>query len=266
MKLALVTGGLRRIGAVIAARLASEGYALALHCRKPTEPQSDLAAILATTGCDWHAFAADFADDAAAERTIADVIARFGRAPDLLVNNASHFSDDHWHDLTAPVLTQRMAINFTAPVMLTLALARSLGPGQTACVVNILDQRIRQPNGDQLSYTFSKQALAAATETLARALAPQIRVNAVAPGLTLPTDDYLPAQMVALEQAMPLGLLPEPDDIADAILWLADARATTGQTVFVDGGAALTSFERDFIHLEGQDAPAAREGRGQDSA
>jgi pteridine reductase len=118
-------------------------------------------------------------------------------------------------------------------------------------VVNIVDQRIKQPNGDQLSYTMSKQALAAATETLARVLAPQVRVNAVAPGLTLPTADYRPAQMVVLEDAMPLKRLPEPDDVADAVLWLAQARATTGQTLFVDGGAAMKSFERDFMYLDG---------------
>jgi NAD(P)-dependent dehydrogenase (short-subunit alcohol dehydrogenase family) len=132
---------------------------------------------------------------------------------------------------------------------MTTALARALGPDQSACVINVLDQRIRQPNSDQISYTLSKQALAAATETLARALAPKIRVNAVAPGLTLPTEDYRPAQMAALEALMPLKRLPEADDIADAVLWLARAEATTGQTIFVDGGASLKSFERDFVFL-----------------
>jgi NAD(P)-dependent dehydrogenase (short-subunit alcohol dehydrogenase family) len=125
--------------------------------------------------------------------------------------------------------------------------------GQTATVINILDQRIRHPGGDQLSYTISKLALFGATETLARALAPKIRVNAVAPGLVIPTDDYLPSQMEALRAAMPLGRLPEPDDVADAVLWLASAEVVTGQTIFVDAGASLKSFERDFLFL-GKDA------------
>jgi NAD(P)-dependent dehydrogenase (short-subunit alcohol dehydrogenase family) len=85
---------------------------------------------------------------------------------------------------------------------------------------------------------------------LARALAPKVRVNAVAPGLVIPTPDYSPQQMEALRAAMPLGLLPNPADVADAVAWLADAPAVTGQTLFVDGGAALKSFERDFLFLE----------------
>ena len=136
-----------------------------------------------------------------------------------------------------------------ASTALCTALARHLGEGETAVVVNILDQRIRHPAGDQLSYTISKLALAGATEALARALAPKVRVNAVAPGLVIPTEDYLPSQMEALRQAMPLQRLPEPDDIADAVLWLAGADVVTGQTIFVDGGASLKGFERDFVFL-----------------
>jgi len=84
-------------------------------------------------------------------------------------------------------------------------------------------------------------------------LAPKVRVNAVAPGLTLPTEDYRPAQMVALEQMMPLERLPEPEQIADAVAWLASAETVTGQTIYVDGGASLRSFERDFMYLGSAD-------------
>ena len=248
MKLALITGGFRRIGATIAARLAADGWTLALHGRKDLTPDPTLTAIMGAHETRWHGFAADLADATAVNALMAAVIAEFGRAPDLLVNNASHFVQDDWQSLNDTGLTERMATNFAAPVLLSLAMARSLG-GAEGAIVNILDQRIKQPNGDQLSYTLSKQALAGATETLARVLAPCIRVNAVAPGLTIPTDDYRPAQMVALEDAMPLKRLPEPDDIADAVLWLATARATTAQTIFVDGGASMKSFDRDFMFL-----------------
>ena len=78
----------------------------------------------------------------------------------------------------------------------------------------------------------------------------KVRVNAVAPGLVIPTQDYSDRQMAALKDAMPLGLLPRPADVADAVAWLANAPAVTGQTLFVDGGAALKSFERDFLFLE----------------
>jgi pteridine reductase len=250
MKLALITGGFRRIGAVIAARFAEAGWGLALHSRKQTEPDRDLASILALHKTEWHGFIADLSDGSAVTSLVPNVVAHFGRAPDLIVNNASLFEWDDAANITPQSIANHMAVNLSAPVMLATALAPYVTGEMRAAVVNILDQRIRQPNGDQLSYTLSKQALAAATETLARILAPQIRVNAVAPGLTLPTDDYRPAQMEALQQAMPLAILPEPDDIADAVLWLAMAKATTGQTLFVDGGAAMKSFDRDFIFMD----------------
>ncbi len=250
MKLALVTGGFRRLGGTIAARLANAGWALALHCHKHSEPDADLALALAANGTVWRGFQAELADGASVQALIPAVTAHFGRAPDLLVNSASRFEWDNPESITPQALAGHMAVNLSAPVLLATTLAAHLAPDQSAAIVNILDQRIRQPNADQLSYTLSKQALAGATDTLARALAPRVRVNAVAPGLTIPTDDYLPAQMVRLAAAMPLGLLPEPDDIADAVLWLAEARATTGQTIFVDGGASLKSFDRDFEFLE----------------
>ena len=253
MKLALVTGGFKRLGAAIAARLASEGWTLALHCRDMAEPGQDLAAILALHRTQWHGFAADLGDGAAVAALLPRIARHFGRAPDLIVNNASRFIYDDPASLTAAELAAHMAVNLSAPVLLATGLAALLDVDRTGVVINITDQRVRQPNGDQLSYTLSKQALAAATLTLARALAPKIRVNAVAPGLTLPTDDYRPAQMVALEKMMPLERLPEPHEIADAVIWLANADAVTGQTLFVDGGAALRSFERDFVYLGSAD-------------
>lgn len=249
MKLALVTGGFRRLGAAIAARLALEGWALALHCRSAKQPEGNLAATLTAAGTDWHGFYADLADGEALPAMLDDVVRHFGRAPDLLVNNAAAFDYDDAASVTPASLAHHHAVNAAAPVILATALAQRVGEGDQACVVNILDQRVKHPNGDQLSYTLSKLTLSAATETLARALAPRVRVNAVAPGLTIPTDEYLPAQMVALEAAMPLQILPEPDDIADAVLWLSGAQATTGQTIFVDGGASLNSWDRDFVFL-----------------
>lgn len=249
MKLALVTGGLKRVGAAISARLAEEGWSLALHCRADAEPDHDLAAILAVHQTRWKGFAADLADPAAVETLLPAVAAHFGQVPALIVNNASLFGEDRPAEATMESLTLYQAINVNAPVILASRLAAMLGDGGKAAVVNITDQRVRHGGGDQFGYTLAKQALAAATETLARALAPGVRVNAVAPGLTLPTDDYRPAQMVRLAAMMPLQRLPEPAEIADAVLWLAEAESVTGQTIFVDGGANLISFARDFVHL-----------------
>ncbi len=249
MKLALVTAGYRRIGAAIAGQLAQAGWTLALHSRTPTQADQPLAAALALHETKWQGFEADLADPVQVSGLLPRIAAHFGTYPRLIVNNASIFEWDDLASVTADRLSRHMNINLNAPVLLATALAAALGDDGRACVINILDQRIRQPNQDQLSYTLSKQALAGATETLARALAPYVRVNAVAPGLTLPTSDYLPAQMTRLTEMMPLALLPEPEDIADAVMWLANARATTGQTVFVDGGASLKSFARDFVFL-----------------
>lgn len=249
MKLALVTGGFKRLGAAIAGRLASEGWTLALHCRDTAEPDHDLAAILALHRTQWYGFAADLTDGNAVVSLLPRVIRHFGRAPDLIVNNASRFVQDDAGTLTSDEMAAHFSINVSAPILLATGLSTLLDADSQGAVINITDQRVRQPNGDQLSYTLSKQALAASTVTLARALAPRIRVNAVAPGLTLPTEDYRPAQMVALEEMMPLRRLPEPDEIADAVIWLANAEAVTGQTIYVDGGAALKSFERDFVYL-----------------
>jgi pteridine reductase len=249
VKLALVTAGCHRIGAVIAARLAEAGWTLALHSRTLTEIDMALAAMIALHHTQYGEFVADFSDGAAVTQLIPRVITHFGKAPDLLVNNASLFEWDDPASVTPHGLAAHLAVNLSAPVLLSSALAAGLAPDQRAAIVNILDQRIRQPNADQLSYTLSKQALSGATETLARALAPKVRVNAVAPGLSLPTANYLPTQMVDLAALMPLERLAEPEDIADAVLWLAGAEATTGQTIFVDGGASLKSFDRDFVFL-----------------
>lgn len=242
MKLALVTGGHRRLGSAISARLARDGWTLAIHGHADATPDDELAAALG----DWHGFVADLADAQAVDMLIPQVVTHFGTLPSLLVNNASRFDEDDARTATADTLAGHHAVNAAAPVILSLALARAGGHGS---IVNILDQRLRNPNGDQLSYTLSKQALASATRTLAVSLAPNLRVNAVAPGLTLPTPGYGQVKIERIAKAMPLQRLPQPDDIAAAVAFLAGAPAITGQTLFVDAGASLKSFDRDFVYL-----------------
>lgn len=250
MKLALVTGGHRRLGAAIAGALAREGYALAIHGSHDATPCAALAEILARSGAEWHGFAADFTDPAAAEGLIPAVAARFGRAPDLLVNSAATFGQDGLEDVGAQALLGHYAVNCAAPVLLARAFAACGEAGTGArSIVNILDQRIDQPHGDQLSYTLSKMALAGFTQIAARTLAPQVRVNAVAPGLTIATQDYSAAQLERLAALMPLQCLSAPEEIAAAVVYLAGARAVTGQLLYVDGGAHLKSYPRDFMYL-----------------
>jgi NAD(P)-dependent dehydrogenase (short-subunit alcohol dehydrogenase family) len=247
MSLALVTGGFRRVGAAIARRLAAAGYDLALHGHDSLEPEAELAKALA--GTRWAPFRADLASEDDISALLDAVEAEFGAVPSVLVNSAALFDDDRWDSASMEGLLGHYRINAAAPVLLAAGLARRLPAGAGAVVVNILDQRIANPPADQLSYTISKQALAGATRTLARALAPWVRVCGVAPGLTIPTGEYDPAQLERLAGVMPLGRLPTPADVADAVLYLVGAEATTGQILFVDGGASLESFARDFDAL-----------------
>ena len=239
--LALVTGGIRRLGLAIAERLAAASYDLALSSHIDGRPSFGFDASYC------HGFIADLSDPAAPAKLITDVIAHFGRTPDLLVNNAAMFGQDHWSTMDVATLEAHFQLNTFAPLLLAQALVEA-APTQVA-IVHILDQRIASPHGDQMSYTLSKQALSASVRTMATAFGEKARVNAVAPGLVIVTDDYTPEQVSRLAKMMPLGVLPHPAGVADAVLYLADAQHVTGQTIFVDGGAHLKSFERDFLYL-----------------
>jgi NAD(P)-dependent dehydrogenase (short-subunit alcohol dehydrogenase family) len=247
-RLALVTGGCRRIGGAIAARLAREGHDLAIH--GSGDPEDALAAALADTGVAWHRFEADLADPTAVDGLFADATAQFGRAPDILVNNASRFEHDTPETIGHAALAAHQAVNVAAPAVLARHVAAAARADRPAVVVNILDQRIAEPNGDQLSYTLSKLALADLTRILARSFAPHTRVTGVAPGLTLPTGEYREGQMERVAGTMPLHRLATPAEIADAVAWLVAAPSVTGQILFVDGGAHLCRYERDFLFME----------------
>ncbi len=252
--LAIVTGGVRRLGRIIATTLAEAGYDLALSTHGQTELQPDFTDMLRNCGCDFHAFEADLSDTAQAAALIDSVSAYFGRLPTLLVNNAAIFGDDTRETMTAQTLSAHFNLNSFAPILLTNQLAQLHACGGNAdnpkpCAIHILDQRIVNPHGDQLSYTLSKQALAGSVRVLASALRDQIRINAVAPGLVIETPDYSEAQMEKLNAMMPLGRLPKPHAVAQAVLYLAGAQHVTGQIVFADGGAHLNAYPRDFNFL-----------------
>lgn len=247
--LALVTGGMRRLGAVIAARLAGAGYALALSSHGDGTPDEALAKELTANNTVWKHFAADLSEPDAPETLLKSVIAQIGRAPDLLVNSAAMFEQDDWHAMDAASLDAHFRLNLFAPLLLAKAVVSASPETAQPAIIHIVDQRITNPNGDQLSYTLSKQALAASVRSLAVAFGVRARVNAVAPGLVIPTADYSEGQMARLDGAMPLGELPSAESVAKAVIYLASAKDTTGQIIFADGGAHLKSFARDFLHL-----------------
>jgi NAD(P)-dependent dehydrogenase (short-subunit alcohol dehydrogenase family) len=232
---ALVTGAGRRIGRAIALALSRDGYALALHAHRARHEAEKLAGEIVSAGGRAAVVLADFADRDAV-RGLIPAAGAFG-ALTLLVNNAGEFEPDDIETLEWQRFERTMAVNLTAPLFLTQAFAAQAPAG--ASIVNILDQRVLKPSPRFLSYSLSKSALHSATVTLAQALAPRLRVNAVAPGPTLPSPRQTDAQFAAQAASLPLNRGPSPEDIAAAVLYLAKAASVTGVTIAVDGGQHL---------------------------
>lgn len=251
----LVTGGARRIGAGIARRLALRGHAVAIHHHHaPEEAEALREAILAAGGraC---VVSGELADPATAPALIEAARAGLGGPVDGLVNNASQFAFDALPLTDFALLDQHMRVNLGAPVALASALAEQ-DDLTSGAVVNLIDQKVANLNPDFFTYTCSKAALAAATEMLARALAPRIRVNAVSPGLTLPSLDQTADEFA--EHARQ-NLLQHPvalDDVAATVEHLLTSRSITGQNVFVDCGQRFLPREGDVM-FEGRTRPDA---------
>jgi len=234
-KAALITGGGRRIGRAIALALAGAGYAVALHANRSRTEAEALAAEIEGQGGRAVVVLGDLAD-AQAVRGLVPAAAVLGPLA-LLVNSAAEFEPDDIATLEPARFERTLAVNLAAPLFLAQAFAAQAPAG--ASIVNVLDQRVLKPTPRFLSYTLSKSALYTATTTLAQALAPRIRVNAVAPGPTLPSPRQSDAEFAAQAATLPLARGPRPQDIAAAVLYLAGADGVTGVTIPVDGGQHL---------------------------
>ena len=241
----LVTGGAKRLGAAIVRRLAADGWRVVIHHGTSAAEAAALAAEVGAAGC--------VAGDLARLDAIGDLWARAcavaGGPIDALVNSASQFGFDRPEAVDAGLAARLYAINCTAPVLLAGCLARQGGAG---AVVNLLDQKLANPNPDFMSYTLSKAALAEATVLMAQAFAPAVRVNAVAPGLTLPSGDQ---SGVEFDQVARANLLERPvgaEAVADGVAYLLGAESVTGQTLFVDAGQRFVKRDGDVM-FEGRD-------------
>jgi NAD(P)-dependent dehydrogenase (short-subunit alcohol dehydrogenase family) len=231
---ALVTGGSRRIGRALALAAAGAGHDVIIHAR--SSPQAEEAAqAVRRLGRRAEILVADLADAA----TCAGLIAAAPAPLTLLVNCASRFADDRIENLAVQDWDATLATNLRAPVLLAQAFAAALPPGRDGLIVNIVDQRVWRLTPHFFSYTISKAALWAATQTLAQALAPRIRVNAIGPGPTLASTHQSQAQFAAETAAVPLGRGASPDQIGEALRYLIDAPSVTGQMIAVDGGQHL---------------------------
>ena len=246
----LVTGAARRLGRAIAVEMARAGHDIALHFRNSDADCDASAAYVRALGVRAECFQADLANEAACRALLPAVVQRLGRI-DAVVNNASHFEYDNAESFSFAAMEAHWRANTGPAIVLAQALANHLkGCSETGCVVNLLDQKLWNPNPDYLSYTLSKAALEAATTLLAQALAPQVRVAGVAPGVTLVSGPAMSERGFADAHAMtPLGRSSSPDDIARAVRFLIESPAITGTTIVVDGGQHLAAQPRDVAFL-----------------
>jgi len=245
----LVTGAARRLGRHIALALAQGGWQVAVHYRGSAENATKTiaeCAQLARAAGQFDTFQADLADEAAVRALVPAVVARFG-ALDAVVNNASLFEHDSAASFGYEALAAHLRTNTGAPVLLAQALHEHVRQrGGEGAVINLLDQKLWNQNPDFFSYTLSKAALEAATTMLAQALAPQLRVVGVAPGLTLTSHMLSQEKFEQLHKLSPLGRSSTPEDVAAAVKFALENRSITGTTLLVDGGQHLMKFERDF--------------------
>jgi NAD(P)-dependent dehydrogenase (short-subunit alcohol dehydrogenase family) len=234
----LVTGGAKRIGKAIVEDLAAHGFAVAIHCNGSMTEGEALAATIRANGGRAVAVRADLTDTAAVRSLIGEVNSVLGPVR-LLVNNASVFVEDHIGALDDDIWNNHFALHLKAPVLLAESMAAALPDGEEGLIVNMIDQRVWKTNPQFLSYTLSKSALWTATRMLAQALAPRIRVNAIGPGPTLPSERQNEGDFRRQVEALLLKRGPALSEFGLTIRYLWQAKSVTGQMIALDGGQHL---------------------------
>ncbi|MGQ0741394.1 MAG: SDR family oxidoreductase [Alphaproteobacteria bacterium] len=248
-KTALVTGGAKRLGRAISLALADRGWSVAVHYHSSEADAEDTVAALHARHVHAMAIGADLANEGEAQRLVERAREDLGPIT-ALVNNASVFENDSVATMTRESWDAHLNVNLRAPLVLAQHFAQQLLQGGQGAIVNLLDQRLFKPTPNFLSYGVSKAGLHWLTTTLAQALAPRIRVNAVAPGPTLRNARQSETDFRRQVEATPLRRGPTPEDIASAICFLLDAPAVTGQTIVIDGGQHLIWKAQDITASE----------------
>lgn len=235
---ALVTGGAKRIGKAIVEDLAAHGFAVAIHCNRSRAEADELAATVAANGGEAAVVTADLTDMRAVDGLVRRAAAALGPVS-LLVNSASIFEADEVTDFDWPVWDRHFAIHVKAPVLLTRRFAEALPQDAEGLVVNMVDQRVLKPTPRYFSYALSKSALWDATRTMAQALGPRIRINAIGPGPTLPSPRQQQEDFDAQVEGLILKRGPALLEFGATIRYLWEARSVTGQMIALDGGQHL---------------------------
>ncbi|MBS0234134.1 MAG: SDR family oxidoreductase [Proteobacteria bacterium] len=236
---ALITGAARRIGNALALDLAQAGWTIAIHYRKSAADADRLVQAIEARGGQARSFQADLADPEAPEALFANVVRELG-PPTVLINNASEFLPDTIQSLDNATWDLHLGINLKTPVFLAQAMAKNLPTASEGNIINIIDQRVWNLTPEFFSYTISKAGLWTATRTLAQALAPRIRVNAIGPGPVLRSIHQTDDDFERESRSTLLGRGASTDEIAAAVRFILATPSLTGQMIALDGGQHLT--------------------------
>ena len=235
---ALVTGGAHRLGRAITLALAGAGHPVAIHCHRSRVEADRLADAIQAGGGRAAVVTGDLAQGSDASALVAAATSAIGPIG-ILVNNASIFERDEWDTADRASWNAHLDTNLRAPFILTQAFARALPPGAEGNVINMLDQRVWSLTPHFVSYTLSKAGLWALTQSMALALAPRVRVNAIGPGPVLPSPRQTAEQFARQCAATPLGRGADPEEVGRAVLAILALRSMTGQMIALDGGQHL---------------------------
>ena len=237
-KTVLVTGAAKRLGRAIALDLARHGWNVAIHYHSSEKEARATAADAATTGVKVALLQADLGRESEVAPLVERAAKELGPLTGL-VNSASLFENDDWYSVTRESWDKHMETNLRAPFALAQAFAHQVPRDTGGAIVNIIDQRVLKPTPQFMSYSLSKAGLKWLTTTLAQALAPRVRVNAVGPGPTIINARQSQTDFSRQREATVLGRGAEPQDVCDAVRYLLEAAAVTGQMIAVDGGQHL---------------------------
>jgi NAD(P)-dependent dehydrogenase (short-subunit alcohol dehydrogenase family) len=237
-KTILVTGGAKRLGRAIVLDLARHGWNVALHYNTSEKEARATCADAQTQGARVALLTADLGRESESATLVERAAAELGPLT-ALINSASIFENDDWYSVSRESWDRHMETNLRAPFVLSQAFARQIPRDGLGAIVNVIDQRVLKPTPQFLSYSLSKAGLKWLTTTLAQALAPRVRVNAVGPGPTIINARQSQADFARQREATVLGRGAEPQDVCDAVRYLLDATAVTGQMIAVDGGQHL---------------------------
>lgn len=246
MSWALITGAAQRLGRATALELARAGWGVVIHYNRSEHAARSAAEETRAAGGAAVLVRADLNDAAERHGLIAKAVEAASAPLSALVNCAALFEHDTIDTLDEALLQRHMCVNTYTPAVLAREFAEALPEETHGVVVNFLDFKLANPYPDHFSYTLSKYALAGATDMLARALAPRVRVNAVAPGFVLPAPGQSEADYQRLHGDTPLTRGPTPEDVAGAVRFLIENQAVTGQTIYVDGGRRFVTHARDM--------------------